>query len=100
MRNKSLNHRIGRRKLYPAAARTALEPVAAGGCEAKGNHYIFGLSGNAVLDKLMEATADGIRVRRGDGQHAVPRGYAETRHAAKNWARKRRTVARIQDRTS
>jgi hypothetical protein len=57
---------------------------------------IFGVAGNAVLDRLVEAEADDIRVRRAEGQHAVLRGYAETRYAAKSWARERRAVARIE----
>jgi len=65
-------------------------------CEANGIDYIFGLSGNAVLDRLVEPAADGIRVRRAEGRHAVLRGYTETRYAAKSWARKRRAVARIE----
>jgi hypothetical protein len=65
-------------------------------CEANGIDYIFGLSGNAVLDRLVEPAADAIRVRRAEGQHAVLRGYTETRYAAKSWARKRRAVARIE----
>jgi len=65
-------------------------------CEANGVDYIFGLSGNAVLDRLVDAAADDIRVRRAEGRHAVLRGYAETRYAAKSWARKRRVVARIE----
>ena len=48
-------------------------------CEANGVDYIFGLSGNAVLDRLVEPAADDIRVRRAEGQLAVLRGYAETR---------------------
>ena len=35
-------------------------------------------------------------MRRAEGQHATLRGYAETRYAAKSWARKRRAVARIE----
>ena len=54
-------------------------------CKANGIDYTFGLSGNAVLDKLVEAAADDIRVRRAEGQHAALRGYAETRYAAKSW---------------
>ena len=65
-------------------------------CEANGVDYIFGLSGNAVLDRLVEPAADDIRVRRAEAQLAVLRGYAETRYAAKSWARERRTVARIE----
>ena len=37
-------------------------------CEANGVDYIFGLSGNAVLDRLVEAEADDIRVRRAEGR--------------------------------
>ena len=33
-------------------------------CETYGIDYIFGLSGNVVLDRLVEAAADDIRVRR------------------------------------
>ena len=65
-------------------------------CEANGVDYIFGLSGNAVLDRLVEAEADDIRVRRAEGRHAVLRGFAETRYGAKSWAKERRVVARIE----
>jgi hypothetical protein len=67
-------------------------------CEANGVDYIFGLSGNAVLDRLVDAAAEDIRVRRAEGQLAVLRGYAETRYAAKSWARERRAVARARAR--
>ncbi len=43
-------------------------------CEANGIDYIFGVAGNAVLDRLVEAEADDIRVRRAEGRHAVMRG--------------------------
>jgi hypothetical protein len=33
-------------------------------CENYGIDYIFGLSGNVVLDRLVDAAADDIRVRR------------------------------------
>jgi hypothetical protein len=65
-------------------------------CEANGVDYIFGFAGNAVLDRLVDATADDIRVRRAEGQLAVLRGFAETRYVAKSWARERRVVARIE----
>jgi hypothetical protein len=65
-------------------------------CEANGIDYIFGLSGNAALDRLVDAAADDIRVRRAEGRHAVLRGYAETRYGAKSWAKERRIVARIE----
>jgi hypothetical protein len=33
-------------------------------CEANGVDYIFGLAGNAAVDRLVEAVADDVRVRR------------------------------------
>jgi len=62
--------------------------------------YIFGLSGNVVLDRLVEAAADDIRVRRAVNQAEVLRGFAETRYAAKSWDKERRVVARIEASTS
>ena len=40
-------------------------------CETYGIDYIFGLSGNVVLDRLVEAAADDIRVRRAESQAEV-----------------------------
>ena len=65
-------------------------------CETYGIDYIFGLSGNVVLDRLVEAAADDIRVRRAESQAEVLRGFAETRYAAKSWDKERRVVARIE----
>src|SRR6202162_1033110 len=65
-------------------------------CENYGIDYIFGLSGNVVLDRLVEAAADDIRVRRAVNQAEVLRGFAETRYAAKSWDKERRVVARIE----
>jgi Transposase DDE domain group 1 len=65
-------------------------------CETNGVDYIFGLSGNVVLDRLVEPAADDIRVRRAESQTEVLRGFAETRYAAKSWDRERRVVARIE----
>src|SRR6476469_560834 len=53
-------------------------------CENYGIDYIFGLSGNVALDRLVEAAADDIRVRRAVHQAEVLRGFAETRYAAKS----------------
>jgi hypothetical protein len=39
--------------------------------EANGLTYIPGLSGNAVLDRLVEAAADDLRVRRAETQAPV-----------------------------
>ena len=65
-------------------------------CENNGVDYIFGLSGNVVLDRLVEPVADDIRVRRAESQAEVLRGFAETRYAAKSWDQERRVVARIE----
>ena len=46
-------------------------------CEAHGVDYILGLPGNAVLNRLLEPTADDIRVRRAEEQAPVVRGYTE-----------------------
>src|SRR4051794_41821915 len=40
-------------------------PAVMAWCEANGLAYIFGLSGNAVLDRLVEPIADAVRGRRG-----------------------------------
>ena len=49
-----------------------------------------------MLDRLVEAAADDIRVRRAVNQAEVLRGFAETRYAAKSWDKERRVVARIE----
>ena len=64
-------------------------------CEANGLDYIFGLSGNAVLDQLVEPIADDVRVRRAEAQSDVRR-YTETRYGAKSWKCDRRVAARIE----
>ncbi len=65
-------------------------------CEANDISYIFGLPGNAVLDRLVEPAADDVRVRRAEAQAPVLRRYAETRYGAKSWRCERRVAARIE----
>jgi Transposase DDE domain group 1 len=65
-------------------------------CDANGVDYIFGLTGNVVLDRLVEPAADDVRVRRAEEQLAILRGSTETRYAAKSWDKERRVVARIE----
>jgi Transposase DDE domain group 1 len=67
-------------------------------CENASIDYIFGLAGNVVLDRLVEPTADDIRVRRAESQAEVLRGFAETRYAAKSWNNERRVVGQRQPR--
>ncbi|CAH2603438.1 protein of unknown function [Rhodovastum atsumiense] len=40
-------------------------------CEENGLRYIFGLSGNAELDQMVESLADDVRVRRAEAQAAL-----------------------------
>jgi hypothetical protein len=65
-------------------------------CEQNRVDYIFGLPGNVVLSRLVEAAADDVRVRRAEGEAAVVRRYAETSYGAKSWACERRVAARIE----
>jgi hypothetical protein len=65
-------------------------------CEANAVDYIFGLSGNAVLSRLLEEAADDVRVRRAEAQAPVLRRYAEIRYGAKSWGCLRRVSARIE----
>lgn len=65
-------------------------------CEANGIDYIFGLAGNAVLDRLVEVVADNVRVRRARAQAHAVRRYCETRYGAKSWHCERRVAARIE----
>ena len=65
-------------------------------CEANAVDYIFGLPGNAVLNRLLEEVADDVRVRRAEAQAPVLRRYAETRYGAKSWGCERRVSARIE----
>ena len=54
-------------------------------CDENNINYIFGLPGNVVLDRLVEAAADDIRARRAEGQLTLLRGFAETQYAANSW---------------
>lgn len=65
-------------------------------CESNGLDYVFGLSGNAVLDALVEPIADDVRVRRAEAQADAVRSFTETRYGAKSWQCQRRVAARIE----
>ena len=65
-------------------------------CDKNGIDFIFGLPGNAVLDRLVDETADDIRTRRALDQKPCLRGFAETRYQAKSWNTDRRACARIE----
>jgi hypothetical protein len=65
-------------------------------CEENGIDFVFGLSGNDVLRRLVEPIADDVRVRRAEENAAAIRRYAETRYGAKSWTVDRRVAARIE----
>jgi Transposase DDE domain group 1 len=65
-------------------------------CEDNGIDYVFGLPGNPVLQRLLDAAADDIRTRRALEHRPALRGYAETRYKAKSWKLERRVCARIE----
>jgi hypothetical protein len=65
-------------------------------CEANGIDYIFGLAGNAAVDRLVEPVADDVRVRRAEAEAPVVRRYCETRYGARSWRCERRVAARIE----
>jgi len=65
-------------------------------CEANDVDFIFGLPGNAVLSRLVEITADDVRVRRAEAEAEIVRRYTETRYGAKSWGCERRVAARIE----
>jgi Transposase DDE domain group 1 len=65
-------------------------------CENNDIDFVFGLSGNATLDRAVEIAADDVRTRRALDQAPVLRGYAETSYQAKSWSKGRRACARIE----
>jgi Transposase DDE domain group 1 len=65
-------------------------------CEENGIDFIFGLPGNAVLDRAVDESADDIRTRRALDQNPCLRGFAETSYRAKTWNKERRACARIE----
>ena len=65
-------------------------------CEQNDIDFVFGLSGNGMLDRAVEIVADDIRTRRALAQAPVLRGYGETMYRAKSWSKPRRACARIE----
>ena len=65
-------------------------------CESNGIGYIFGLAGNAVLDRLVYTRADALKVCRAEQGADKLRAFAESRYAAKTWKRHRKVIARLE----
>src|SRR4051812_19612024 len=53
-------------------------------CDKNGIDFVFGLPGNAVLDRLVDEAADDIRTRRALDHKPCLRGFAETSYQAKH----------------
>jgi hypothetical protein len=65
-------------------------------CDKNGIDFVFGLPGNAVLDRLVDEATDDIRTRRALDHKPCLRGFAETSYQAKSWNTDRRACARIE----
>src|SRR5437879_7297887 len=65
-------------------------------CAENGVDFVFGLPGNAVLDRAVDEAADDIRTRRALDQKPCLHGFAETSYRAKTWNTDRRACARIE----
>ena len=65
-------------------------------CDKSGIDLVFGLAGNAALDRAVDSAADDIRTRRALAQAPVLRGYAERLYRAKSWSKEQRACARIE----
>ncbi len=61
-----------------------------------GLDFIFGLPGNAVLDRAVERPPTTSAPAARSTRHPALRGFAETRHRAKSWDKERRVCARIE----
>src|SRR6266851_3925478 len=65
-------------------------------CDENEVDFVFGLPGNAVLDRAVDENADDIRTRRALDQKPCLRGFAETSYRAKSRNTDRRACARIE----
>jgi hypothetical protein len=64
--------------------------------EDNGEHYIFGLAGNAVLDARLAEIADNLRFHHAKSSQAKLRTYASFTYQAGSWTRPRKVVARLE----
>ena len=65
-------------------------------CEANAAGFIFGLAGNAVLDRLCREVADDLCVRRAEKGAEKIRAFTSFQYQAKSWDKPRKVVARIE----
>ena len=71
-------------------------PEAIAWCEDNAAGFIFGLAGNAVLDRLCREAADDLCVRRAEAGAETMRTFTSFPYQAKSWDKPRKVVARIE----
>jgi hypothetical protein len=64
-------------------------------CDEGGKAFIFGLSGNSVLDAMVSETCDHLRFWHAVGTEEKLRCYTSLEYQARSWARARRVIARV-----
>ena len=65
-------------------------------CERNRIAYIFGLAGNKVLLRRVEALAEAAALERIEGGAVKVRRFGEFGYAAKTWTTERRVIARVE----
>jgi Transposase DDE domain group 1 len=71
-------------------------PQAMRWCEDNTTGFIFGLGGNAVLDRLCREAADDLCVRRAEAGAETMRAFTSFPYQARSWDKPRKVVARIE----
>jgi hypothetical protein len=71
-------------------------PEAMDWCDANDADYIFGLAGNAVLDRMVAATADHLSFWHALSDQPKSRCYKVLEYKAGSWSKPRRVIARIE----
>jgi Transposase DDE domain group 1 len=65
-------------------------------CDANGTGYIFGLAGNAVLDREVAGLSEQLRFMHAQSNVPKMRYYTSFEHRVGSWSRSRRVIARIE----
>jgi hypothetical protein len=71
-------------------------PQAMRWCEDDATGFIFGLAGNAALDRLCQEAADDLCVRRAEADAQTMRTFTSFPYRARSWDKSRKVVARIE----
>ncbi len=71
-------------------------PEAMEWCEDNATGFIFGLAGNAALDRLCREAADELCVRRAEAGAETMRAFTSFPYQAKSWDKPRKVMARIE----